>query len=55
MAFFPKFEAVAAAAMYVVSRHTAFGRRIGVGPYLNAAFKGAIIIGAVLLQRKDRA
>ncbi len=27
---------------------------IGVDPYLNAAFKGAIIIGAVLLQRKER-
>ncbi len=27
---------------------------IGVDPYLSAAFKGAIIIGAVLLQRKDR-
>lgn len=26
---------------------------IGVDPYLSAAFKGAIIIGAVLLQRKD--
>lgn len=28
---------------------------IGVDPYLSAAFKGAIIIGAVLLQRKDKA
>ena len=28
---------------------------IGVDPYLSAAFKGAIIIGAVLLQRKERA
>ncbi len=28
---------------------------IGVDPYLNAAFKGAIIIGAVLLQRKEKA
>lgn len=27
---------------------------IGVDPYLSAAFKGAIIIGAVLLQRKDK-
>lgn len=27
---------------------------IGVDPYLSSAFKGAIIIGAVLLQRKDR-
>ena len=28
---------------------------IGVDPYLSAAFKGAIIIGAVLLQRKEKA
>lgn len=28
---------------------------IGVDPYLNAAFKGVIIIGAVLLQRKEKA
>lgn len=28
---------------------------IGVDPYLSSAFKGAIIIGAVLLQRKERA
>lgn len=27
---------------------------IGVDPYLSSAFKGAIIIGAVLLQRKDK-
>ncbi len=27
---------------------------IGVDPYLSSAFKGAIIIGAVLLQRKER-